>query len=150
MVFLALFSSLLVGGCTSDEKVLKNKALALAEKKFTEQIKQEADDSLGQSPWLHQAYTEFIHNNSEVSVEEVKMQSDTLATVAVVVETYPTRFRRTILGIAARVDASKSRRFNFSEARGLIIQQGMEKGEVETQPLGIFKFHKSDKNWILD
>ncbi|WP_155723959.1 hypothetical protein [Bdellovibrio bacteriovorus] len=150
LLVLLLLSFQILTACTSDEKVLKTKALELAEKKFSEQIKQEADDSLSQSPWLHQAYTQFIQDNSKVSVEEVKFQGETLATVSVVVETYPMKLRRTLLGIASRVDSSKSRRFNFSEARGLIVQQGMEKGEVESQPLGVFKFHKSDKNWILD
>ncbi|WP_374078505.1 hypothetical protein [Bdellovibrio bacteriovorus] len=136
--------------CTSDEGMLKKQAIEVGTAKFNEIIQKEGEESLGNSEWLRQAYGEFIHNRSEVEVEEVKFQGEKLATVSVVVTTYPTKLRRTLLGIASKVDASKSRRFNFSEAVSLVAQQTGQKSEPEKQPLTVLKFSKSSDKWILD
>jgi len=148
LLFLPLLF-LTLSACTSEEGALKKQALAIGQKKFNEVIQKEAEESLGQSEWLRQAYREFIESRSEVEVDEVKFQGESLATVSVSVTTYPMKMRRTLLGIAGKVDASKSRRFNFSEALSLVGQQTGQSTETEKQPLTVLKYAKGASGWIL-
>lgn len=150
-ILLMIFSflTLLLTACTSQEGQLKKQAQEQGEKKFAEMIQKEAEESLGQSEWLRQAYTEFIQNKSEVEVDEVKMQGEKLATVSVTVTTYPVKIRRMLLGIAGKVDSTKSRRFNFAEATSLVTQQMGEKNETVKQPLETYRFSQGSEKWIL-
>ncbi|WP_374029846.1 hypothetical protein [Bdellovibrio bacteriovorus] len=145
-IVLPLILGFTLVSCTSDEGMLKKEATKIGQTKFAEQIQQEAQDSLSHSDVLREAFINFIQKSSEVEVEEIKFQGEKLATVSVTVTTYPAKLRRTLLAIASKVDASKSRRFNFAEARSLIGQQG-EKIEVEKQALTTIKFHKSGDQW---
>lgn len=140
--------SLLIS-CTSNEGAIKKQALQLGEQHFQELIRDEAQKGLPQSDWLRDSYEEFIKERSTVEVTEVTLQNDSRATAVVVVETYPLPLRRTLLSIGSKVDASKSRRFNFSEAISLIAAQTGQKGEVERQPLKTYKFQKSADSWVV-
>lgn len=140
--------SLCFSACSSEEGKLKKMALEMGQKKFSEVIRQEAAEFLPDSEWLRQSYVELIDKNSEVEVEEVKFQGDNLAVVSVVVVTYPYRFRRTLLKVAGAVDVSKTRRFSFGEALGLVAAQSPEKNKPSKQPLTVYKFSKGAEGWV--
>lgn len=136
--------------CTSQEAGLKKQAQKLGEQKFAEVIQKEAEESLSQSDWLRQEYIQFIHRHSEVEIEEVQLQGENLGVVSLTVTTYPEKVRRTLLEIASKVDPSRSRRFNFSEAVSLIRRQTGQALEPDKQPLGVYKFKKAEKSWIAE
>lgn len=147
---LCLFFGLL-GGCTSQEGKIEKKAQELGERKFQELLQQEADENIKQSDWLNKAYLEFMTERSEVMVSEVKLQSQTRATAAVIVKSYPVSLRRTLAKIAGGIENSRSRRFNFSEALGLVGQQTGGTAETVEQPLITYKFNKTSAGtWVVE
>lgn len=147
---LGLLCFISLGGvsCTSQEEALKKTAVKYGEVKWLEALKTEADEHIKQSDVLHDGYVKFIQNGSEVQAAKVDMLSEDSAVVTMAVNTYSAKMRRTLLEIAAKVDASKSRRFNFSEAVKLVEKEGGESAGKETQPLGIYRFHKKDSSWV--
>lgn len=135
--------------CTSSEGALKKEAISLGQVKWAEMLKKEADDALAHDPRLHQEYRQFIEKRSEVEVEKVQYQGESSATVVVVVNTFPLSLRRTLLGVAGKVDPSKSRRFSFGEALALVKKQIGIVAESEKQPLVVLNFTKAGNVWTV-
>lgn len=141
----------LISACTSQEGKVEKQALALGEKKLQEVLQTEADDNIKQSAWLNKSYVEFMRDHSEVLVSEVKMHSESRATASVVMKTYPLSLRTTLAKIAGGIDESKSRRFNYGEALGLIGQQVGKAPEPVEQPLITYKFNKTSAGtWVVE
>lgn len=114
-----------------------------------EAIHAEANEMLKNSDLLRNGYIEFMRHQSEVSVDEVRIFNEHLATATVTMKAPPLKLRRTLLEIAGKVEPSKSRRFNFSEAVGLIRKQtGISDQEV--QPLGVYHFRKAQDKWVIE
>lgn len=136
-------------GCTSQEGVLKKQAKSMGEKKMMAAIRMEADEMLKGSEVLHGGYIDFMRMSSEVNVAEVKIHNEQTATVTVTMTSLPIDVRRTVLEIAAKVDGSKSRRFNFREAANLVRKQNGG-AEAEVQPLGVYSFRKEQDKWVQE
>lgn len=143
---LALFC-LSLAAC-SDESTLKKKGLELAEQKFAEDIKTEAQEGVSNSEVLQQAYIDFMKGASEVEVSEVKLHSSSSATVATSVTTYPVKLRKTLLNVAKGIGPDKTRRFNFANAIPLVANQIGMKATVEKQPYQVYKFQKQSDKWV--
>lgn len=120
----------------------------MAERKFTENTKAEAQEALANSEVLQQAYLDFMRGKSEVEVSDVKIQSSSSAVVATSVTTYPAKLRKTLLGVAATVGRDKTRRFNFADAIPMVASQIGMKAETEKQPFEVYKFQKQSDKWI--
>lgn len=138
-----------LSACTSNEGQIKEQALKVGQQKFDAMVQKEADEALKESPLLHQAYIQFLNGTSEVAVEELKFHGDNEAVISLVMKTYSTSLRQTVLEVAQKVPPSKSRRFNFGEAMALIAQQKGQKQDVESQPLTVLRFHKASNQWVL-
>ncbi|MEK2644610.1 hypothetical protein [Bdellovibrio sp. BCCA] len=151
-LLLALIGTMILtlSACTSKEGKLKKQAEEIGKAKFMEVLKKEADDGLGQSDWLRQAYVEYVGNRSEVEAENVNFIGETAATATLVVKTYSPKMRQTLISIAAKVDPDKARRFNFGEALVLIRRQTGQNTETDYQPLTVLKFTKSGEKWVAD
>lgn len=145
---LLCFISLGSVSCTSQEEALKKSAIKYGEVKWLEALKSEADEHIKQSDVLHDGYIKFIQNGSEVQAAKVDMLGEDSAAVTMTINTYSAKMRRTLLEIAAKVDPSKSRRFNFNEAVKLVEKEGGESSGKETQPLGVYRFRKKDSAWV--
>ncbi|WP_374032274.1 hypothetical protein [Bdellovibrio bacteriovorus] len=141
----------LLSFCTTQEGTIKKLALELGEKKFQEQLKIEADDSIKQSEWLNKSYQEFMLKKSEVEVVEVKFLTETKATAVVVVNTYPPSLRMTLARIAGGMDPGRSRSFNFAEAVNGIGKQIGKTPETLEHPLIMYKFNKTSAGtWVVE
>lgn len=139
----------MIVSCTSQEAALTKQAESIGEQKMMEAIRVEADEMLKNSAFLHNGYIEFMRHQAKVNVEDVKIINERLATATVTMMAPPVKLRRTLLEIAGKVDPSKSRRFNFSEAVNLIRKQtGISDREV--QPLGVYQFRKNQDQWMAE
>lgn len=142
LTFLAI--AFILSACTSQEGHLKKAALKQADTKWTETLKGEAQQALGQSEVLQIAYLEFMSKHSELEIEEVQFQGENRATVSVVVSSLSVPLRRTILKIASQVGPDKTRRFNFQDALGPVAEQSGEKTTPEKRPFAVYKFSKGE------
>lgn len=136
-----------VAAC-SDESALKKKGLELAQAKFEENLKAEAQEGVPQSPVLQQAYIDFMHLKSEVRVSSVKIQNPTSAVVATSLTTYSKKLRQTLLSVAQGVGPDKTRRFNFADAIPMVSKKTGVKTEVEEQPFEVYLFQKQSDKWV--
>lgn len=149
-IMICLFFTLL-SACTTQEGTIKKLALEMGEKKFQEQLKIEADDSIKSSEWLNKSYQEYMLNKSEVEVVEVKLLTETKATAVVVVHTFPPSLRMTLARIAGGMDPGRSRSFNFAEAINGIGKQVGKTPEPIEHPLIMYKFNKTSAGtWVVE
>lgn len=148
-IFLGLFC-LGITACTSEEGLLKKQATAIGEAKLQEAVRLEADEMLKGSALLHEGYLQYMRQHAEVVVEEVQMLEGNVAVVTVTMKAPSLKMRRTLMEIAAKVEASKSRRFNFPEAVKRISQQTGENPEGIIQPLGVYRFRKVGDKWVTE
>ncbi len=148
---LFLLCLVVLSSCTSQEGHLKKAALKQGQIKWEKILDGEARESLEQSDWLKQAYIEFILKSSEVEIDDVQFQSEDRATVSVVVKSYSTQLRRTLLKVASQVGKDRSRRFNFAEALEPTSEHSGETAEISERPLDVYKYKKgSDGLWRLE
>lgn len=147
--FLSLLVMLVfLAGCTSDEGSIKKLALCRAEQEFKADLQKEAADSLPDSQVLQQAYIDFMHSQSEMNVETVKLQGERNATAAITITAYSATLRRNLLGVARGVGSDKTRRFNFANAVPLVASQIGVKPEKQTQPYQVYRYQKQGEAWV--
>ena len=139
-----------LSACTSQEDKFKDLAFKLAEKERLALLFKEADGALRHSDVLFEGYIKAMLQKSEIKAKEVKILGADSAIAQVEIGLPSAAARQTLLGIASRVDLTKSRRFNFSEAMGLLKKQGAIKSlEVNDQILKVYRFKRTAKGWTV-
>lgn len=150
ILWMLCFTSLGLVSCTSSESGLRKSAIKYGEVKWLEALQTEANEHIKHSAVLYDGYIKFIQGSSEVQVAKLEMLNEDSAMVTMTINTYSVKMRRTLLEIAAKVDVSKSRRFNYSEAVKLVGKEGGEGISKVTQPLGVYRFRKIDSSWKVN
>lgn len=150
-LFIILAMTWVLGGCTSEKTDLKSLAEAKGETYLKLKMSQEAYGNSDVSPYLKEAYIEFMLKRAKVKAQEPQLSpSGAEAKVDLVMTLYSQNLRRTLLGVAAKTAPNRVRSFNFTNAIGLISQQGEEfSSEMVEQPLATLSFSKSGEKWIL-
>lgn len=140
---------LLLASCTSKEGALKKAAVEAAKTQLSDVLEKEANEGIKQSQWIRQGYREYLFNRSKFEAMEVRFQGENAATVTVVISTYTSKLRQTLVGVAAKADGSKQL-FNFADAISMIGKQtGLPTGVDEHTPL-VIKFTRSQGQWIME
>lgn len=140
---------LLLASCTSTEGALKKAAIEAAKSHLGDMLEKEANDGIKQSQWIRQGYREYLFNRSKFEAMEVRFQGESAATVTVVISTYTSKLRQTLVGVAAKADGSKQL-FNFADAISMIGKQtGLPTGVDEHIPL-VIKFTRNQGQWTLE
>lgn len=137
-------------GCTSQEDQFKELAVKLAEKERQVLFVKEANAALRHSEVLFEGYIKAMSQKSEIKIKEIKVLGADSATAQVEIHLPSIVVRQALLGIANRVDHTKTRRFNYTEAMGLLKKQGViNSSAMNEQILKVYRFKRGADGWTI-
>lgn len=150
-LIILLAMTFFLGACTSEKGDLKSLAESKGETYLKLKLSQEAYGSSDLSPYLKEAYIEFMLKRATIKAADPQFApSGGEAKVDLVMTLYSQNLRKTLLGVAAKTSPNRVRSFNFTDAIGLIAQQGEDlSSEMVDQPLATLSFSKSASGWSL-
>ena len=139
-----------LAGCTSQKDQFKELATKLAEKERYMLLVNEADSALQHSEALREGYLTTMSQKSEIKVKNIELVGENAATAEVYIELPSLIVRKKLLGIGSRVDTTRTRRFNFSEAMILVKKEmGFKPEELKEQILKTYHFKKTSSGWTI-
>lgn len=139
---LSLIWSVFVLGCTSDESRMQDRALAEAKELYRQEALDDIAKGVTGKAALQKTAAHVLTEKAKFEVQKVDVQRGA-AVVVVQALTVPLKARSALIEIMGKLDPSKERNFNVSDALQMILQQ-MEL--VETRSLLVYKikFEKSN------
>jgi hypothetical protein len=145
LVVFALLPGLFFVTACSDESKLKDKGQELAQQKIIAEAQEEA--KVLSSPWMRQAYQDYVSKNTEVRVLEVEMSGSESAVVKLQIEKINGDLKSNLLGVAGKVPPDGARRFNFSDGASMVQQQLGIKEFKYWAPVERVNFRKGPNGW---